>query len=313
MAIHISGSIAFDRIMTFPGHFEDHLLPEKLHMINVCFLIDRIEEKRGGTGANIAYSLYLLGLTSSIYGSVGRDYRGACQDALEKMNINLDGVKILDDSLTACAYITTDSKGNQITGFNLAALNTPTERSAYPKCKEGDLGIVSPGNIEDMFNFPQYFKEKKVPYIYDPGQTIPAISKESHLSCIDGSEILIGNDYEIELICQITEHSKAELLERGKYIITTLGENGCQIDIGTESINVPAPIVSKVADPTGAGDAFRAGLLLGISKGLDIETSAKIGSVCSVFCIEKYGTQEHSYTLPMFKERYEDNYGTFPL
>lgn len=312
MSIHISGSIAFDRIMTFPGHFEDHLLPEKLHMINVCFLIDRIEEKHGGTAANIAYNLSLLGGNSSIYTTVGRDYRGSFQTALEKMNINLDAVHILEDSLTACAYITTDSKGNQITGFNLAALGTPTDPSRYPKCEAGDWGIVAPGNLDDMFMFPKTFKDKKVPYIYDPGQTIPAISKENHLACIEGAEIFIGNDYEIELVTQITEHSVVELLEKAKYVITTLGENGCQIANKHEIIHVPAPKVGVVADPTGAGDSFRAGLLLGLSKGLDMETSAKLASICSAFCIEKYGTQEHVYTLATLKERYEENYGAFP-
>jgi len=312
MSIHISGSIAFDRIMMFPGQFEDHLLPDKLHMINVCFLIDRIEEKRGGTGANLAYNLCLLGEKPTIYATVGHDYRGSFQTALEKMDVDLTNVRILEDSLTACAYITTDSKGNQITGFSPAASTNATEPSAYPKCKKGDFGIIAPGNVDDMFLFPKLFKEKEVPYIYDPGQQIPAINKENHLASIEGAEILIGNDYEIELISHVTEHSKSELLEKAKYVITTLGENGCQIACGHDTINVPAPTVDNVADPTGAGDSFRAGILIGLSNGFDMKTCAKLGSIAAAFCIEKYGTQEHFFTLETFGKRYEENYGAFP-
>ena len=312
MSIHISGSIAFDRIMSFPGHFEDHLLPDKLHMINVCFLIDRIEEKRGGTGANIAYNLCMLGIKPFLYATVGHDYKTSFKGDLEKMGINLDSVRVKDNELTACAYITSDSKGNQITGFSPAASMNALDESAYPKCKEGDWGIISPGNSDDMFLFSKFFKEKKVPYIYDPGQQIPAIDKEKHLSSIEGAEVFIGNDYEIELMSQITGESKAELLEKAKYVITTLGENGCQIATGHDVVNVPAPNVIKVADPTGAGDSFRAGLLLGLSNGLGMETSVKLGSIAAVFCIEQYGTQEHVFTSETFKKRYEENYGAFP-
>ena len=312
MSIHISGSIAFDRIMTFPGHFEDHLLPEKLHMINVCFLIDRIEEKRGGTGANIAYSLCLLGEKPSLYATVGHDYKASFRGALEDLGINLDSVHISEESLTACAYITSDKRGNQITGFSPAASMKPLDSGAYPKCKTGDWGIISPGNVDDMLLFSKHFKEKKIPYIYDPGQQIPAISKENHLTSIEGAEIFIGNDYEVELITQLTEHSKADLLEKAKYVITTLGENGCQIASGHDVVNVPAPKVDKVADPTGAGDSFRAGLLLGLSRGLDMESSVKLGSIAAAFCIEQYGTQEHTFTADTFKKRYEENYGAFP-
>ncbi len=314
MNIHIMGSVAFDRIMSYKGNFEDLLLPDKLHMLSVVFLIDRIEEKRGGTASNIAYNLSMLGEFPHIYCSVGHDFKGSYEKALQNMKINLDGIRVLEEQLTACAYITADQKGNQITGFSPAAMNTPADPSAYAKIQQGDFGIVSPGNAEDMGKFPQIFKERNVPYIYDPGQQIPAVSKESHLASIEGSEILIGNDYEIALISERTGKSKSELLEKTKYILTTLGEGGCQISQkGKEDIVIKAPKITTLADPTGAGDSLRAGLLKGLTSGLDIETSVKIGSTCAAFCIEKYGTQEHYYSLENFRQRYKENYGECPF
>ena len=279
MNIHVMGSVAFDRIMSYKGNFEDLLLPDKLHMLSVVFLIDRIEEKRGGTAGNVAYNLAMLGEQARI-----------------------------------CAYITADQKGNQITGFSPAAMNTPADPSVFGAVKSGDFGIVSPGNIEDMGRFPQMFKEKNVPYIYDPGQQIPVVSKESHLASIEGAKILIGNDYEIALICERTECGKADLLDKAEYVLTTLGESGCLISQkGKDDILVPAPKISALADPTGAGDSLRAGLLKGLTSGFDVETSVKLGSICAAFCIEKYGTQEHYFSMESFRERYKENYGPCPL
>lgn len=314
MNIHVMGSVAFDRIMSYKGNFEDLLLPDKLHMLSVVFLIDRIEEKRGGTAGNVAYNLAMLGEQARIYCSVGYDFKGSYEKALQNMNINLDGIRVLEEQLTACAYITADQKGNQITGFSPAAMNTPADPSVFGAVKSGDFGIVSPGNIEDMGRFPQMFKEKNVPYIYDPGQQIPVVSKESHLASIEGAKILIGNDYEIALICERTECGKADLLEKAEYVLTTLGEGGCLISQkGKDDILVPAPKISALADPTGAGDSLRAGLLKGLTSGLDVETSVKLGSICAAFCIEKYGTQEHYFSMESFRERYKENYGPCPL
>ncbi len=314
MNIHVMGSVAFDRIMTYKGNFEDLLLPDKLHMLSVVFLIDRIEEKRGGTAGNVAYNLAMLEEQAHIYCSVGHDFRGSYEKALQNMKVNLDGIRILEEQLTACAYITADQKGNQITGFSPAAMNTPADPSAFSHIKTGDIGIVSPGNAEDMGRFPQIFKEKNVPYIYDPGQQIPAVSRESHLASIEGAQALIGNDYEIALICERTGCTKADLMDKAKYVITTLGEGGCLISQkGRDDILVPAPKISMLAEPTGAGDSLRAGMLKGLTKGFDMETCVKLGSICAAYCVEKYGTQEHYYTLESFRERYRENYGPCPL
>lgn len=316
MSIHIMGSVAFDRIMSYKGDINNLLLKDKEHYntLSILMLIDRIEEKQGGTGANVAYNLAMLGEQPFLYTTVGYDFTTAYQKKLQDMHIHLDGVRVLEKELTACGYVVADSKGNLINCFSPAAMNTPCEAASLDAVKTGDYGIISPANVEDMARFPRLFKERKIPYIYDPGQQIPAVSRENHLACIDGAEILIGNDYEIALISELTGASKAELLNLAHYVVTTLGEGGCQISQkGREDICIPAPKIKGLADPTGAGDSMRAGMLKGLTMGLDIAASLKLGSICSAFCIEQYGTQEHSFTLESFRTRYQENYGSCPL
>lgn len=316
MSIHIVGSVAFDRIMSYKGDINNLLLKDKdnYNTLSILMLIDRIEEKQGGTGANVAYNLAMLGEQPFLYTAVGYDFAAAYQKKLQDMHINLDGVQVLEKELTACGYVVADSKGNLINCFCPAAMNTPCADMSLPAVKTGDYGIISPANMEDMARFPKIFKERKVPYIYDPGQQIPAVSKENHLASIDGAEILIGNDYEIALISELTGVAKEELLNLAHYVVTTLGDKGCSISQkGKKDILVPAPEIAALADPTGAGDSMRAGLLKGLTSGYDVETSLKLGSICSAFCIEKYGTQEHFFTLESFRARYAENYGSCPL
>ena len=313
MAIHVFGSVAYDRIMTFPGQFEDHILPEKLHILNVSFLIDRIEEKRGGTGGNIAYNLALMGETPLLYANVGKDFEHYGR-AFTALNIPLDNIRRLEENFTACAYITTDMKGNQITGFSPSAMKTPCDPAFFPKPKHGDWGVIAPGNTEDMSLLPGVFWHSETPYIFDPGQQIPVLTPEVLINGIRNAEALIGNDYEIELICHKTGLTKSEMLKLATHIITTFGETGSEImrDGWAKPRHIHAVQVDHVADPTGAGDAYRAGLLKGLHSGLDIETSAQLGAVCASFCIEKYGTQEHTFTGETFALRYETTFGPFP-
>lgn len=316
MSIHIMGSVAFDRIMSYKGDINKLLLKDKdkYNTLSILMLIDRIEERQGGTGANVAYNLAMLGESPFLYTAVGYDFRTAYQKKLQNMHINLDGVHVLEKELTACGYVVADSKGNLINCFCPAAMNNACNETSFHAMKTGDYGIISPAFPDDMAKFPQIFKAKKIPYIYDPGQQIPAVSKENHLASIDGAEILIGNDYEIALISELTGASKAELLNLAHYVVTTLGDKGCSISQkGKDDILIPAPKISSLADPTGAGDSMRAGILKGLTMGFDIETSLKLGSICSAFCIEQYGTQEHSFNLESFRARYAENYGACPL
>ncbi|MCQ2445026.1 MAG: carbohydrate kinase family protein [Mailhella sp.] len=311
--IHISGSLAFDRIMTFPGLFEEHILPEKLHFLNVAFLIDRIEEKHGGTAGNIAYTLSLLGEPSTLYTCVGRDFADY-GEKLKSLGIRLDGVKTLPDGFTACAYITTDKADNQITGFAPSAMSTPVFPEIKPAVSKGDWALIGPGNSDDMIALAAYYRENGTKYIFDPGQQTTALSGEQLASGLTGAEILIGNDYEIELIQKATGLTRADILDRVGTLITTYGAKGSSLERkGVAPYPIPAVKPDTVADPTGAGDSFRSGLLKGLHAGMGVEISARFGAVASSFCVEKYGTQVHAFTADEFRLRFEAAFGPMPL
>lgn len=312
MQIYISGSLAIDRIMTFPGKFQDHILPDKVHMLNVCFLVNGMEEKFGGTAGNIAYSMALLDECPRILSSAGKDFT-AYREWLVKHGLPMDGVLDVPEDFTASAYITTDMSDNQITGFNPAAMNNSCGYKFEGLEANDAVGIVSPGNLEDMMNLPAFYRDKGIKYIFDPGQNTTAFSGEQLLSAIDGSHMLTTNDYELELIMKATGLDKAELLDRTEMLVTTLGEEGSRVLRKGEVINVPAVKAEKVLDPTGAGDAFRAGLLKGMSLGTDMETCCRIGATAASFCVEQKGTQEHSFTKDEFSARYENAFGKCPF
>lgn len=312
MQIYISGSLAIDRIMTFPGKFQDHILPDKVHMLNVCFLVNGMEEKWGGTAGNIAYSLALLDEKPLILSSAGKDF-AVYRQWLEQHGLSMEGVLDVPDDFTASAYITTDLSDNQITGFNPAAMNTPCGYQFAGLEPSQAVGIVSPGNLDDMMGLPTFYKENGVKYIFDPGQNTTAFSGEQLLSAIDGAYMLTTNDYELELIMNATGLDKAELMERTGMLVTTLGEEGSRVVRKGEVIDVPAVKAATVADPTGAGDAFRAGLLKGLSLDADMQTCCRIGATTASFCVEQKGTQEHAFTKAEFTARYEAAFGTCPF
>ncbi|MBU1249188.1 MAG: carbohydrate kinase family protein [Proteobacteria bacterium] len=312
MDIYVSGSLAIDRIMNFPGKFQDHILPEKIHILNVCFLVNGLEERFGGTAGNIAYSLALLEEKPHILSTAGKDFN-AYKEWLTKHGLSLDSIRFVDDDFTASAYITTDMGDNQITGFNPAAMNNPCGFDFSGLDAANSVGIVSPGNLEDMMNFPAEYRKLGLPYIFDPGQNTTAFSAEQLLSAIDGSAMLTTNDYELELIMNGTGLDEAGLLTKTKMLVTTLGEKGCRVTTADSVLEVPAVKASTVADPTGAGDAFRAGLLKGLSLGANMETCCRLGATIASFCVERKGTQEHTFTKVDFIRRYEDAFGTCPF
>ncbi|WP_319467112.1 carbohydrate kinase family protein [uncultured Pseudodesulfovibrio sp.] len=308
MQIYISGSLAFDRIMTFPDKFANHILPDKIHILNVCFLVDGLDERFGGTGGNIAYSLSLLGEKSVLLSQVGKDF--SSYDAwLQEHGISIAGIRTIEQEFTAGAYITTDKSDNQITGFNPGAMKYPCQFDMTKIDSADALGIISPGNFDDMIAHPKYYRENGIPFIFDPGQQIPVFSGEQLLEAFDGAEILITNDYELEMIKNSTGLSKEEIVDRVAYLITTLGENGCAVNCKGEETLVSAVPVSAVVDPTGAGDAFRSGLLKGLSMGKTVVEAAKLGSVCGAYAVECNGTQEHCFTLEEFTKRFEASFG----
>ena len=302
MNIIVSGSLAYDRIMDFPGHFSDHILPGKIHVLNVCFQVNGMREKFGGTAGNIAYSLSLVGEKPIISATIGHDHHRYF-DWMAKNGISTDGIKIIKDEFTACAYITTDLADNQITGFNPGAMKYSSSLDFDELNPEDTIAIISPGNLGDMVNYPRICKQRGISYIFDPGQSLPVLAAEDVADAIDGCRILISNDYELDLIISKTALDKKDLIKRAGTVIVTLGEKGSQVITADGQINIPAIKPRKVEDPTGAGDAYRGGLISGLTQGKDIEQCARMGSVCASFAVECYGTQEYRFGRKEFEER----------
>ena len=308
MEIFVSGSLAYDRIMDFPGRFSDHILPDKIHILNVCFTVNGLKEKFGGTAGNIAYSLALLGEQPHILASAGKDF-DKYENWLRRNQLSPAGIRRITDELTAGAYITTDRADNQITGFNPGAMKYPSLFKFDGVNSEHALAIVAPGNLEDMYTYASVYKEKNIQYIFDPGQNIPEFSGEQLLEMLTGSSLLISNDYELEMIMRATGLDKARLLRRTRAIITTLGEKGSLLCTKDKEVHIPAAPVSQVSDPTGAGDAYRAGTIKGLVMGKDLSDAALMGAVCASYAVECHGTQEHHFSQEDFWARYEATLG----
>jgi adenosine kinase len=293
--------------MTFPGAFEEHLLPDRLHILNVCFLIDKVVLKRGGTAGNIAYNLALLGEKPLILGAAGKDF--ALYDAaLKKLKLPRDGIRIVKDDLTAAAFIITDQHNNQITAFSPSAMRFPCEYAFPALDPASDIAIIGPGNLEDMVRLPAFFRKHGIRYIFDPGQQIPALSGAELTDALTGAFVCISNDYELELILRRTGLTEKALAGRVSWLITTLGGKGSRVHGERQSkIEIAEP--SRVVDPTGAGDAYRAGLVKGLVAGLPAPEAAALGATCASFCVEHSGTQEHSFTKRSFLARHHKTFG----
>lgn len=302
MNIIVSGSIAYDRIMDFPGQFSEHILQDKIDNLNVCFTVNGMKERFGGTAGNIAYALNLMGEKPEISATIGQDNQ-KYMEWLYNNGISTDMIKFVDDEFTACAFITTDESDNQITVFNTGAMNHSSCLDFEILDPKETMMIISPGNLDDMVNYPRLCKEKGIDYIFDPGQQLPVLTPEDIVKAIEECGILISNEYELDMIMNITGFNKDTLLERAKTIIMTRGELGSRIITKKDEIDIPVTKANKVLDPTGAGDSFRGGLISGLVRGRDIEVSARMGSVCASFSVECYGTQEYSFSMEEFAER----------
>lgn len=300
--IFISGSLAYDRIMNFPESFSDHILPDKIHSLNVCFQVDGVTENYGGTAGNIAYALKLMGKDSTITATIGSDHHKYFE-WLDKHSISRDEIKVISEELTAGAYITTDKSNNQITGFNPGAMKYSSRLDINGLNPEETLVLVSPGNLEDMINYPKLCKKKGIGYIFDPGQALPVLQAQDLIDVITGCMLLIVNDYEFNLILDKTGLTKIELLALAEATIITLGEAGSELYSQSGKVTIPSCKAAKVVDPTGAGDAYRGGLLSGLINGSDLKASAIQGSICASFAVECNGTQVYSFTPEEFADR----------
>lgn len=303
MTIVLSGSLAFDYIMNFPGYFEDHILPDKIHVLNVSFLVESLDRQRGGIAGNIAYSLGLLGQPCRVVGTVGNDFDEYRAD-LEALGVDVSGIVTLEDQVTASAFITTDRADNQITGFFPGAMAFAGEYSIGPHLNGATMAVVSPTAPAAMVRHVAELKAAGVPYLYDPGQQVVALTSDDLRDGIEGATMVAGNDYEIALIEEKTELSREDIVSKVPVVVVTFGDLGSTIYADGKLWEIPTAEPWSVVDPTGAGDGYRAGLLAGYSHGLDWETTGRLGATVAAFVVEQKGTQAHSFTIDEFRDRF---------
>jgi len=307
MSALICGSMAYDTIMVFHDKFKNHILPEKVHMLNVSFLVPMIRREFGGCAGNIAYNLNLLGEQANIMATVGHDFEPYAQ-WLNNCRISTQYIKTMDNHYTGQAYITTDEDDNQITAFHPGAMNCSHENSVA-NAENISIGIVSPDGKEGMQQHAREFVEQDIPFIFDPGQGIPMFNGEELLELIDLANYATFNDYESELMQERTGLSLEQVAEKLEALIVTMGGKGSKIYTQGKCIEIPSAQAKELNDPTGCGDAYRAGLLYGIINELDWETTGRIASLLGAIKIEQHGTQNHSFTIDTFKERYQQTFG----
>ncbi len=302
--ITVTGSLAFDHIMDFPGNFSDHIMPDKIHQINLSFLVNTLKKQRGGTAGNIAYNLALLKQPVSILGAAGSDF-SEYSKFLEDTGVDISRIKIISGASTSSAFIMTDQKDNQITAFYPGAMS----KNSTLSLDKSNFVIISPNDPQAMINFTKQCKDLNIPYMLDPGMQIPRLESEDLKEMLNGATIVIGNDYEISLLKQKISIDGEQLLREVKILITTLGEKGAIIKTKDQTIEITVAKPTSVVDPTGAGDAYRAGFLAGFLKGFDLKTCGQMGSVAACYAVEKYGTTSHSFTTTEFSQRYKQNFG----
>ena len=303
----ICGSLAFDSIMVFQDHFKHHILPDKIHMLNVSFLVPEMRREFGGCAGNIAYNLKLLGGEPVIMATVGEDF-GAYAERLDALGISREAIRTLPGSYTAQAFITTDLADNQITAFHPGAMNFSHENDAS-KARDIGLGIVSPDGRDGMLNHCRQFHAAGIPFVFDPGQGMPLFSGEELLEMVELADYLTLNDYEAELLQARTGQSLEALAARVKCLVVTRGEAGSLFYVEGRQIDIPVVAASAVVDPTGCGDAFRAGLLYGIARGWDWETTGQLASVMGAIKIEQRGGQNHTPTREEIADRLKTAFG----
>ena len=307
MDVLVSGSLAYDRIMDFPGRFSDHIMPDKIHMINLSFTVNGMTEKFGGTAGNIAYALALLGERPRILASIGHDHHSYFQ-WLGQHGVATDDIRIVPEEPTASAYVTTDLADNQITGFNPGSMKYPSCFD-FAKIDPAEcVAIVAPGNLQDMAEYTRTHQELGIYSIFDPGQSLPAWNGADLARCIGQSDLLVSNDYELELIKRLTGLATQRLLGMVDVMVTTRAEHGCEVVTRDGVTYIPAIPTENVVDPTGAGDAFRGGLIKGLVQGYPVERAAIMGTVCAHYVVQSHGTQEYRFTLEEFTATLEQHF-----
>lgn len=307
MTALICGSMAYDTVMTFEGRFRDHILADKLHLLNVSFLTPAMRRNFGGCAGNIAYNLGLLGGSGLIMATVGHDF-APYADWLERCGIARTHVRVLPEEFTAQAFITTDLDNNQITAFHPGAMNL-SHLNRVSDSKDARLGIVAPDGRTGMLEHAEQFAAAGLPYMFDPGQGLPMFGGEELRTFIDRAAWVAVNDYEGSLLSERTGWSLEQIASRVRALIVTRGASGSWIFTGGERLEIPVAPPEHVADPTGCGDAYRAGLLYGIERGLDWATTGRIAALLGSIKIAHHGTQQHRLAAGEFAERFKKAFG----
>jgi adenosine kinase len=303
----ICGSLAFDTIMVFPERFCEHILPDKIHMLNVAFLVPELRREFGGCAGNIAYNLKLLGDAGYPMATAGRDFEPYGQ-WMAKNGVPRDYVKIIDTEHTAQAFITTDKDDNQITAFHPGAMQY-AHLNRVGEAREVTLGVIAPDGRRGMIEHAAEFAAARIPFIFDPGQGLPMFEAADLTTFISQASWIAVNDYEWQLMQQKTGWTVADVIERVRALIVTRGSQGSVIYSKAGELAIPSAVARAVVDPTGCGDAYRAGIIHGLMHGLDWEVTGRVASLMGALKIEVRGTQNHRFTPAEFAARFQESFG----
>lgn len=305
MDILITGSVAYDYLMTFPGVFKEQILPEKLENISLSFLVDSMSRQRGGIAPNIAYTMALLGEHPRVMATVGEDFE-EYRHWLDSKGIDTLNMQVVPGLFTASFFATTDRTNAQIATFYPGAMGVAAQQSLHDVQNRPDLVVVSPNSPDAMTKFAAECRELKIPYLYDPSQQILRLEGPELARDMDGAHFLFVNDYEFGLISKKTGLDLEHMLQHVDVIIVTRGKDGSTVYAAGEEYNIPVYPEVCIEDPTGVGDAFRAGFLTGYSRGWSWELCGQIGSLAATYCLEKKGTQNHHFTRIEFARRFRE-------
>ena len=307
MSALICGSLAFDTIMVFPDQFKNHILPDKVHILNVSFLVPRMRREFGGCAGNIAYNLKLLGGSPIPMATVGQDF-GSYREHFATCGITLAHVKEIEDLYTAQAFITTDLDDNQITAFHPGAMMRSFENHVRDVAGI-KFGIVGPDGYEAMLQNSQEFAELGIPFIFDPGQAMPLYNGKELSQMIEQATYVTVNDYESSLLQERTGWSEKQIAERVEAYIITRGPKGSEVHSKAGILNIPAATAMRVVDPTGCGDAYRAGLIFGLMNGMDMATAGRVASLMGAIKIEHLGPQNQRFDYAQFADQFRQQFG----
>ena len=307
MTALVCGSFAYDRIMVYPGRFKDHILPDKIHLLNVCFVVPDIQHEFGGSGGNIIYNMKLLNAAALPMATVGTDF-SEYRAWLEKNEIDLRHIQVVDGKYTAQCFITTDLDNNQITTFQTGAM-TDSHENRVSMAQGISIGIVAPDGKQGMLQHARQFAEAGIPFFFDPGQNVTVLSREELLGSFEYATWLVFNEYEWQLVEDKTGLTTTTVMDLVDTLIVTRGESGSVIHARGKRIDIPVARAERLVDPTGCGDAYRAGLIYGLMRDMDWDTTGRIASLMGKIKIEVRGTQNHQFDEQEFSDLFKQHYG----